>query len=565
MKLSFPLSLSLLLFSSALQAQQDAGLEFDGSGTADSYVTFPDDHPAGSRWATDASFTVQAIVRANPGCGVSGDFDIYSRIESSNLLEKKVVRLHDNGDISVFYRGSIDALTTVTPTMSNLLDGEWHHVAFVHGAGDLWSIYVDGYPEVNNAQGMGEPIEYSSGVETVIGNGDGWEITSLMVSDSALTDFTGMGPLSGAGDPGSILLLQFSANLEHDIVNSFPRSITGTLHGDAYWFNAVDFDGDGIDDADESSYGTHVADRDSDDDSLSDSDELWLNNKYGWTLDPANPDSDNDGIHDGCELGQGKNAGQDADATMCIGGTDSSVYQYDHHRATTTNPCDQDSDDDGFMDGEEDVNANGGKDAGELDAANPDTDDDYLQDGTEAGLDETMVGPDTDLSVFQPDEDTSTTTDNLNDDTDGGSLKDGQEDLNHNGAFDGAYETDPTAPMTIDDNWDLTHYDYEWYAGQHVYVDGWNLDQGYVILLFSTGAPGSSWNSQTDLTMNLAAPIRALPGTQTVDPDGKVRFQGTVPMGMKGVLLHLQGLEVVEEPGVGTAYRLSRNINRIVL
>ena len=179
MKLSFPLSLSLLLFSSALQAQQDAGLEFDGSGTADSYVTFPDDQPLGSRWATDNSFTVQAIVRANPGCGVSGDFDIYSRIESSNLLEKKVVRLHDNGDISVFYRGSIDALTTVTPTMSNLLDGEWHHVAFVHGAGDLWSIYVDGYPEENNVKGMGDPIVHSSGVETVIGNGDGWEFLEV--------------------------------------------------------------------------------------------------------------------------------------------------------------------------------------------------------------------------------------------------------------------------------------------------------------------------------------------------------------------------------------------------
>ncbi len=65
-------------------------------------------------------------------------------------------------------------------------------------------------------------------------------------------------------------------------------------------------------------------------------------------------------------------------------------------------------------------------DPGETDLNNPDSDFDGLQDGTESGLTETDVGPDTDLGFFQEDLDPSTTTDPLDDDTDNDGLLDGQ-------------------------------------------------------------------------------------------------------------------------------------------
>ncbi len=103
---------------------------------------------------------------------------------------------------------------------------------------------------------------------------------------------------------------------------------------------------------------------------------------------------------------------------------------------TCTDPNDADTDDDGILDGVEDVNHNGVKDPGETDPCNVDTDGDGIQDGTELGYTLDDVGPDTDLSIFQPDLDPSTTTDPLNPDTDGDGLSDGAEDPNHNGKKD---------------------------------------------------------------------------------------------------------------------------------
>ncbi|MFO0748545.1 MAG: hypothetical protein U1F43_23205 [Myxococcota bacterium] len=51
-------------------------------------------------------------------------------------------------------------------------------------------------------------------------------------------------------------------------------------------------------------------------------------------------------------------------------------------------------------------------------------------------------GEDTDLQKFQPDEDPTTTTDLRDTDTDDGGVRDGIEDVNHNGKIDG-FEIDP--------------------------------------------------------------------------------------------------------------------------
>jgi len=96
----------------------------------------------------------------------------------------------------------------------------------------------------------------------------------------------------------------------------------------------------------------------------------------------------------------------------------------DSDPSTTTDPLDDDDDDDGLIDGYEDADDDGETDDGETDAGNPDTDGDCLQDGTELGLTEPQ-GEDTDLSIFVPDADPSTTTNPLNTDTDGGGRPDG--------------------------------------------------------------------------------------------------------------------------------------------
>ncbi|MBC8371032.1 MAG: hypothetical protein H8E25_13620, partial [Planctomycetes bacterium] len=109
-----------------------------------------------------------------------------------------------------------------------------------------------------------------------------------------------------------------------------------------------------------------------------------------------------------------------------------------------TDVLDQDSDDDGLSDGEEVNGINGVT----LDPLNADCDGDSILDGTEMGRDYWWQGAPwngvsgTDLSVFIPDADPSTTTDPLDDDSDDDGLMDGDEDLNGDGAYVGQ-ELDP--------------------------------------------------------------------------------------------------------------------------
>jgi hypothetical protein len=80
---------------------------------------------------------------------------------------------------------------------------------------------------------------------------------------------------------------------------------------------------------------------------------------------------------------------------------------------------------------------------GKINALDPDSDGDGLFDGTELGFDCSNAATDAAAGNCVPDADGgATTTDPLDADTDGGSVNDGVEDANHNGAVD-AGELDP--------------------------------------------------------------------------------------------------------------------------
>ena len=117
-----------------------------------------------------------------------------------------------------------------------------------------------------------------------------------------------------------------------------------------------------------------------------------------------------------------------------------------------SDPADADSDDDGVLDGDE-PNWNADSDGdGLINVLDPDSDNDGLSDGLEQGI-AAPTSPDTDLTKhhFTADTEPSTTTAMLIADTDSGGVSDGLEDANHNGQKD-AGETDPTAAHGADDS-----------------------------------------------------------------------------------------------------------------
>ena len=249
-----------------------------------------------------------------------------------------------------------------------------------------------------------------------------------------------------------------------------------------------DPDGDCVLTEDELLAGTDPYDADTDDDGLTECEEMFgIGPLAPWgPTDPLSTDTDGDGIPDGVEAGLSEGHPTDTDPGVFVpdadplattdptnpdtdaGGVPDGEEDLDHDGQQDpgeTDPLDPlddltllDSDDDGLTDAEEDVDLDGTVDPGETDPwdadtdddgitdaeevwgtlgsltdpTDVDTDDDGLQDGTELGV--TTGHDDTDPDVFVPDADDATRTDPLDDDTDDDCLLDGTEDANGDGA-----------------------------------------------------------------------------------------------------------------------------------
>jgi hypothetical protein len=161
-----------------------------------------------------------------------------------------------------------------------------------------------------------------------------------------------------------------------------------------------DTDGDGLPDGEELRIGTSPIMRDTDGDGLADPDE--------GTTDPTVPDTDRDLIPDNEE----KVGVLDSDGD----GLPDVVEMTSDYDGRSTDPFDPDSDDDGFLDGQEDRNRNGHRDGndptdrtsdwgrgGETDPTREDTDGGGMDDRTESWLGRDPLEPNDDaLDIEQP-------------------------------------------------------------------------------------------------------------------------------------------------------------------
>jgi hypothetical protein len=181
----------------------------------------------------------------------------------------------------------------------------------------------------------------------------------------------------------------------------------------------VDSDGDGLFDSVEKAIGTDPADADSDDDGVPDGDEpSYAEDSDGdGLINALDPDSDNDGLFDGTELGLGcDDPATDKSRHHCRPDADQG--------ATKTDPLAYDTDKGGVSDGSEDANLDGKVDPGELDplkpgddADNVDTDKDGLSDALELFLGTSPTDVDSDDDGWADGEEA-----NPSDDTDGDGL-----------------------------------------------------------------------------------------------------------------------------------------------
>jgi Tol biopolymer transport system component len=289
-----------------------------------------------------------------------------------------------------------------------------------------------------------------------------------------------------------------------------------------------DSDGDLISDDVEITLGTDILDRDTDDDGLSDWEELMV---FGTS--PLQPDSDGDLLWDGLEAG--RDAPIPGDPGNGIRGTDVALFRPDLDPLSTTSPADADSDEDGLLDGEEDLSLDGVFDGLETDPFRFDTDGDGLSDGLESGV--SSRHPDTDLVRFVPDLNPATTTSPILKDTDGGGMPDGLEDINGDGAFQFG-EFDPLNSQ--DDRFDLTVPPL--IAGTTVVIEIDNARPGSTgVVAYSLTGSGPS-PSGRGFDLELSQPIELL-STQTLFL-GHGEFIADIPSSApSGMPVWLQGIE----------------------
>jgi hypothetical protein len=227
-----------------------------------------------------------------------------------------------------------------------------------------------------------------------------------------------------------------------------------------------DPDADGLTNLEEASIGTDPANADSDGDGLNDGEEYGTAAVTGTGTDPANADSDGDGLGDGWEVDNGLDPLDDGTTdpdSGASGDPDGDGLSNESEFIAGSDPNDADSDDDGLTDGEEalhgtsplseDTDGDGLPDEWEVSNGL-----DAVDDGTVAPVNGADGDPDGD-GISNADENTGGTNP-LAVDTDGDAVSDGDEiasgtdpldtDSDNDGVTDGAELTGGTDPLDSD-------------------------------------------------------------------------------------------------------------------
>ena len=294
---------------------------------------------------------------------------------------------------------------------------------------------------------------------------DGAEIEETMTDpldsdtdDGTISDGEELAAGTDPNDPADDLE---GVDTDEDGLNDSLEAVLGTDPEDA------DTDNDGVTDGAEIAAGDAEAydpgvdsdprDADTDDDGLADNTEIagaGPLQRFAPT-DPAQRDTDEDGISDGVEVGVFRpviGGTSDGPAAIRYSGTDEEAFAADDDVETTTDPSVADTDSDGLLDGEEDLDANGAVSEEETDPNNADTDGGGAPDGVEVErgsdpldpFDDRVVGEDRDGDALSDDEEADLGTDPDNADTDGDGLGDGRE----------VFAVNPTDPLSADSDGD---------------------------------------------------------------------------------------------------------------
>jgi len=230
-----------------------------------------------------------------------------------------------------------------------------------------------------NSGGFGENAGYDLEIYRPVQLGAGWikgyardALTNQAIID--VTIVTNGGGSAISLPPMGSYLMSHNSGLSWTVTAQktgayHAHSHSGVAVGDLGAITTLDFaltpidaDADGLPDfVENASACLDVNDADTDDDGIADGDED--TNKNGIRepneTHPCMPDTDSDLIPDGVELGITlSDIGPD---------TNSGIFKPDADSTTKTNPADNDTDNDRWLDGQEDKNHNGKVDAGEKD------------------------------------------------------------------------------------------------------------------------------------------------------------------------------------------------------
>ena len=189
---------------------------------------------------TDGSATIETWFRA--ASAPEGDLVAFTRYLPGQ--EHKGLTIRPDGTIDFIYAGSPwpSGGCAPYPVVGSLLDGDWHHVAFVRRDDASWEVYVDGASVLTDSASPKSGgccwttcDVINADALTRIAGATGWQVRALRVSDSARYSTPFTPTMNWIGDADTALLLNFTEGRGATVHDESGAFQTGTIQGVASW------------------------------------------------------------------------------------------------------------------------------------------------------------------------------------------------------------------------------------------------------------------------------------------------------------------------------------------